>query len=136
MNPAESVIATGPADIVDYDVYLGSFIGPLSFGNGGNTLADIGSGDRVGFYNLTFVFVPPGYVSGNSLSDISIYENQTFSSLGVTPGTYEWTWGNGSDQNFTLIAVPEPRVGLLLGAGFLLLVGVRLRQLRLGSGAA
>jgi len=21
--------------------------------------------------------------------------------LGVTPGTYEWTWGTGADQNFT-----------------------------------
>ena len=32
------------------------------------------------------------------------FNNATFSSLGVTPGTYEWTWGTGlPNQNFTLI---------------------------------
>ena len=70
------------------------------------------------------------------IGQLNAYDNATLSSLGVTPGTYEWTWGVGQNQNFTLIAVPEPRVGLLLGVGFLLVVGVRLRQLRPGSGAA
>ena len=40
------------------------------------------------------------------------YDNATFASLGVTPGTYEWTWGTGTDaDSFTLTeigAVPEP----------------------------
>ena len=32
------------------------------------------------------------------------FDNATFASLGVTPGTYEWTWGTGlRNQNFTLI---------------------------------
>jgi hypothetical protein len=43
-----------------------------------------------------------GYVSGGALSVTSTYANPTFSSLGVTPGTYEWTWGDGKNQNFTL----------------------------------
>jgi hypothetical protein len=38
------------------------------------------------------------------------FNNATFASLGVTPGTYEWTWGTGlANQNFTLQigAVPD-----------------------------
>jgi hypothetical protein len=31
------------------------------------------------------------------------FNNATFASLGVTPGTYTWTWGTGlPNQNFTL----------------------------------
>ena len=33
------------------------------------------------------------------------FNNATFASLGVTPGTYVWTWGTGlANQNFTLIS--------------------------------
>jgi hypothetical protein len=46
--------------------------------------------------------VPPGYVSGNALSDTSTYNGATFARLGVTPGTYVWAWGAGANQNFTL----------------------------------
>ena len=63
--------------------------------------------------------MPVGYVSGSALSDTSTYDNETLSTLGVTPGTYEWAWGTGPDQNFTLVLgapVPEPASALLLGA--------------------
>ena len=32
-----------------------------------------------------------GYMFGNPLLDMSTYDNQTFRSLGVTPGIYEYT---------------------------------------------
>ena len=49
------------------------------------------------------LFVPSGYLSGNPLSGTSTYNNATFASLGVTPGTYVWSWGTGlPNQNFTL----------------------------------
>ena len=65
--------------------------------------------------------MPAGYVSGNPLSDTSTYDGQTFSSLGATPGRYEWTWGSGANQNFTLVigtVVPEPSTWAMMALGF------------------
>ena len=49
-------------------------------------------------------------------------DGQTFSSLGATPGTYEWTWGSGANQNFTLVvgagAIPEPSTWAMMLLGF------------------
>ena len=36
----------------------------------------------------------------------------------ATPGTYEWKWGTGPDQNFTLDVVPEPSTWIMMLAGF------------------
>jgi hypothetical protein len=96
-------LVTGPTGAAN-DIY-GGFTGPTSFGSGGLFFADIGSGDMVGiggFYNS--LVVPQGYVSGTALSSTATWNNATFASLGLTPGTYVWTWGTGSaNQNFTLI---------------------------------
>jgi hypothetical protein len=104
------------------DLYTG-ITGPASFGSGSPpTRASSGSGDLVGINAVGHdVFVPAGYVSGSALLDSSTYDNQTFNSLGVTPGTYTWTWeppGAAADDSFTLVipaaAVPEPSSVLLL----------------------
>ena len=84
--------------------------GPTSFGSGGVTLASSGSGDIVGILPgrvypdlfLRFLIVPRGYVSGTFLSNSATYSGKTIATLGVTPGTYVWTWGIARDQNFTL----------------------------------
>ena len=65
--------------------------------------------------------MPLDYVSDFPLSDSSTYDGKTFSSLGVTPGTYKWTWGSGANQNFTLVvgtAVPEPSTWAMMLLGF------------------
>lgn len=106
------------------DQYDG-FTGPTSFGDGGYNASvhGTGSGDALGI-DGAFLDVPLGYHSGNPLSSMEIYQNQTFASLGVTPGTYEWTWGTGPDQNFTLVigravtAVPEASTWVMTGLGF------------------
>jgi PEP-CTERM motif len=72
------------------------------------------------------------YVSDSPLSDIATYAGQTFASLGVTPGKYEWTWGGGANQNFTLdigVPVPEPATWALLLTGFVAL-GALMRSRR------
>ena len=90
-----------------------------------------GTGDTVGIAALPLnglLFVPTGYLSGSALSDTSTYADKTLSTLGVTLGTYEWAWGTGADQNFTLVIgvpVPEPASSLLLGAAIAALLLAR-----------
>jgi hypothetical protein len=96
IQPDNGSITTAPASLTAYYIYNGTITGPTSFGIGGYTLANSGSGDLVAIAPaINDIGVPVGYVSGNPLSDNATYAGQTFSSLGVTPGTYEWTWGAG-----------------------------------------
>ena len=113
------------------DVYTG-FTGPTSFGVGGNTIASSFSGDV--FADIFgILFLPVGYVSGNAISDSMTFNNATFASLGVTPGTYVWRWGTGSglpNQNVTLIigraGVPDGGTTVsLLGFALLGLAALR-----------
>ena len=82
-----------------------------------------------------FLVVPLGYVSGAPLLDTSTYNNSTFASLGITPGTYTWTWGSGVDADSFIInagptgSVPDSGRSLLLllmAVGLLLLATHRL----------
>jgi len=52
--------------------------------------------------------VPTDYVSGTALSDSATYSGKTLAELGVTAGTYVWTWGTTANQNFTLEIPPFP----------------------------
>jgi hypothetical protein len=135
MSPSEASLDTGPTGAISTDQYQ-SVNGPSDFGSGAFTFATSGTGDRFGvsfvggigvsFYSL---FVPQGYVSGSQLNGTSTFANQTFASLGMTPGTYLWSWGPAAqDDTFTLSivgasAVPEPSslVTALIGV---VLVGV------------
>ena len=124
-------LITGAPPLDDYT----TITGPTSFGSGRGTLADSSSGDIVGVEAQDAppdIFVPHGYVSDAPLSGTSFYAGQTFAGLGVTPGTFEWTWGTGVNQNFTLDIstapppVPEPASLTLLAMG-LAGLGVALR---------
>jgi len=98
------------------------------------TTPTVGSGDIVGMFSAQ-VFVPADYMTGDPLLSSSTYNNASFASLGVTPGTYVSTWGSGANaDSFTLqivvptAAVPEPSSALLIGvllAGLLLVHALR-----------
>jgi hypothetical protein len=103
-------IFTGTSSSVDRLLPL---TGPRGFGSGPLTSASSGSGDMAGISTTifgTYLYVPTGYVSGTALSDNATYNNATLATLGVTPGTYVWTWGGGPNQNFTLQvgSIPTP----------------------------
>jgi hypothetical protein len=128
-------IIMGPGAFVNVDSYYG-FTGPRSFGSGETVFRpNTSSGDAFAFeapgpFFTGQITVPQGYVSGTALSDSMTFNNATFASLGVTPGTYVWRWGAGANQNFTLhigaAGVPDGGSTVsLLGCALLGLAAVR-----------
>jgi hypothetical protein len=120
--PARALTITGPTILTGEDAYA-PISRPANFGSGFQTFASTGSGDVVGILTISAaLIVPQGYVSDGPLFDTSTYDNQTFASLGVTPGVYESTWGAGANQNFTLVIgaspVPEPSTWAMMLIGF------------------
>jgi hypothetical protein len=92
------------------DVYSGSITKPASFGTGG-AAATSGSGDYLSIQNIpATLWVPAGYTSGAAISNTTTYTG-SFTTLGLTPGTYTYSWGAGgnADTLTLLIGVtPSP----------------------------
>ena len=126
-NLGDVIMTSGSSDL-----YRG-FTGPTNFGRGNFFVADTGSGDPSGIGGGDgSIWVPAGYVSGDPLTNSMTFNNATFASLGVTPGTFVWTWGTGANQNFTLIiggaGVPDGGSTIsLLGFALLGLAALRRR---------
>jgi PEP-CTERM motif len=128
------------------DAYAVTFLGDQGldgFGDGGTSFASDASGDTAGLFILTNdqgqftdplfgqLYVPAHYVSDGYLSDTTTWDNFTFASLGLTPGTYSMAWGNAPNQSFTVVVqagVPEPSSLALLGAGLLGMFLLRFRK--------
>ncbi len=123
--PDAAEIITGGTGGVD--LYTGAS-GPTSIGPGTETIADSVSGaDQFGVGHSTgtfFIFVPEGYVTDTALSSTSTFDNTTLAMLGLTPGTYTYTWApapGASDGSLTVdvsSTVPEPSTWALMALGF------------------
>jgi hypothetical protein len=78
------------------------------------------------------IAVPFGYMSVNPLSGNATYLGQSFATLGVTPGAYNWTLSNEDTMFITIdnvAAVPEPASMLAWGLATVAgLVFTRLRR--------
>ena len=92
------------------------------FGTGPqNLFGTAGTGDRVGLFGGQDIGLPVGYVSNTPLSGTSSF-NGSFSSLGLTPGSFltPLDSGDATDSVFVnvgpLIVVPEPSAFVLLTA--------------------
>ena len=84
-------------------------------------MATSGSGDFTGIVPLAGNLHPPGgYISGDWLSGEATFAGADFEDLGLTPGTYVWSWGAGPHADtFTVqIGVPEPSTWAILVVGF------------------
>ena len=67
---------------------------------GGMSYASSGSGNFVGVFSWTGnpdgIYVPNNYVSGSPIAGTSTWSNATFASLGLVPGSYVFTFGDGA----------------------------------------
>jgi hypothetical protein len=139
LSPFPVIVVVGPTSTVPIDVYEG-VAGSMTLGSGRTTiLATTGEGDRFGVSEniggAFFLALPQGYLSGAMLSGSCTFRNQSFASLGVTPGTYVWSWDGDAANSLVLQVgpssqpVPEPSAFVLAGAGGIGLFGsIRLRK--------
>jgi hypothetical protein len=133
VNPPEAVVtlSSGVAD-----TYSGTLSGPPGgvlgpgFGPGIGIPhplfepATSSTGNLVSFsFTFSSIHVFQGYMSDGALgTSTDTWDAATFTSLGLTSGTYEWTWGPGADQNFTIeigtpVATPLPAALPLFASG-------------------
>jgi hypothetical protein len=121
--PDRPIILIGPSTLAE--LYEGPITGASEFGTGGYDPALTGTGSATGITEypgpIFYLSVPDGYTSDTPLSNSATWTASTLADLGLTPGTYVWTWGTGADQSFTLdvgiAATPLPNALPLFGGG-------------------
>ncbi|MBC2601613.1 hypothetical protein [Puniceicoccus vermicola] len=116
VQPLQGMISLGSA--ASFDAYSGSFSGPAFGTSNAVTSADSATGSPFGFVGIgksLFLAVPSGFGSGDALGiSTATFNNTSFNDLGVTPGTYSYSWGDNGSA--TLTVVPEPSFyGVLAG---------------------
>jgi len=127
------VVLLGSLPNAPIDYYQG-ITGPAHIGPGigiGINFPTSGSGDKLGL-SSNILIVPDGYASGSPLSATDTFAGQSFASLGLTPGTYLYTWGSAPHADSLTIqigAVPEPSSMMLLGTAIVAAAAYRRRRI-------
>ena len=130
--PSSSIVAVGISPAIFGDIYGGVGLTGPAFGTGGPGFADSASGDDFLLDgSADNILVPFGYVSGAPLSSTMTFLGQTFLSLGMTPGTYVYTYpADTITINVGPVSIPAP-AGLplaLAGLGTVALVRQRRKK--------
>lgn len=102
---SQAVWAVGP--IVTVDTYSGSITYPASFGNGGTGVTS-NTGSTYGILpggSGRLLYVPSGYTSNTNISGTSTYANTTISGMGLSGGTYTWSWGSGANTSTIVMVI-------------------------------
>jgi hypothetical protein len=142
IDASEGALIIGPTTPTD-DAYYSGIAGPaIAFGAGGEFFADSGVGAIVGLGTFDetsggVVAVPLDYVSGAALgTSTATFAGETIAGLGLTPGSYQWSWGSGpTADTFTLdivgpvvgASVPEPATWAMTLLGLAGLMALRTR---------
>jgi hypothetical protein len=101
----QAVWAVGPN--VPVDTYSGTITYPSTFGGGGAGVTS-NTGSTFGILlggSGRLLYVPSGYVSNTVISGSSTYANQTIAGMGLTPGTYTWSWGTGGNTSTLVMTI-------------------------------
>jgi hypothetical protein len=127
INAAEGQVSVGPVNNTEAIIYSG-LTGPASLGaDNTNHSASSGSGPGVGVEGSTErLFLRTDYVSGTPIgASTDTFTNQSLATLGLTPGTYTYTWGTGihaDSLSVQVVPTPEPAsLSLFAVAGISLL---------------
>lgn len=131
VNPTTGYLGVGTGSDVDSQTYF-PVSGPTDFGPGfASPGPDFSDGDLFGRFSPGNLFVPLDYNSGAPFTSSSTWVGQSIASLGMTPGTYVWTWGEGATaDSMTLTVVPEPTTIGMLGMGIVAVVWLSRRRRR------
>jgi len=100
----QAIWAIGPNVLLD--TYSGTVTYPTSFGSGGTPVTS-NTGSTFGILpggSGRTLYVPSGYTSNSTISGTSTYANTTISGMGLSGGTYTWSWGSGANAS-TLVMV-------------------------------
>jgi hypothetical protein len=109
-NAQNAQFIIGPTSSVS--TYSGSSftVHPSSFGGIGSAAVSSTSGSVFGIVQTggitapREVLVPQGYVSGTVISGSATFNGTTIAGMGLTSGTYVWSWGSGAGAgSLTLI---------------------------------
>jgi len=104
-NANQAIWAIGPSATIDQYTLISTF--PSTFGAGGTSVSAT-AGSTFGILPSgggRALYVPSGYVSNTVISGNATYNNTTISGLGLTPGTYTWTWGTGGNVSSIVMTI-------------------------------
>ncbi len=112
IRPDQSIVAFGLGGTVSFNIYAGFSSVPPSYGTSGSLSASSLTGSSVFFVRnnpSSPMFLPADYVLGTPMAATATYSGQSFASLGITEGTYVWSWtGDSVTMNVGAAPIPEP----------------------------
>jgi hypothetical protein len=104
-NAGQAIWGIGVSGLTD--TYSGVTTYPTTFGAGGVGVTS-SSGSIFGILpgpSGRSLHVPSGYVSNATISGSATYASQTIAGMGLTSGTYTWSWGTGGNTSTLVMTI-------------------------------